>query len=157
MEWTGTYQEYMSSTLTRTPPSLGSHCWESSLEESLLILGQFEEAHDELWAWLVDSLQQLMEPISGDPDAVKAQLSNPMVKIVEMFLRTIIKIFVATYSLNPFLLPMLNDSDHDIDATNNLELPCLKTEEENDFGNLVTFAIQLCATRSLVGHETTQR
>jgi len=55
------------------------------------------------------------------------------------------------------LLPMLNDSDHDIDATNNLELPCLKTEEENDFGHLVTFAIQLCATRSLVGHETTQR
>lgn len=121
MEWTGTYQEYMSSTLTRTPPSLGSHCWESSLEESLLILGQFEEAHDELWAWLVDSLQQLMEPISGDPDAVTAQLSNPKVKIVEMsvlcfFTRSLTYLW-QPISLNPFLLPMLNDSDHDIDAT----------------------------------------
>ena len=84
MECTGTYQEYMSSTLTSTPPSLGNHCWQSSLEEPLLSLGQFEEAHDELWAWLVDSLQQLMEPISGDPVAVTAQLSNPKVKIVEM-------------------------------------------------------------------------
>ena len=51
---------------------------QSSLEESLLSLGQFEEAYDELWAWLTDALKQLaeMEPITGDPDAVAAQLSK---------------------------------------------------------------------------------
>lgn len=50
----------------------------SSLEESLLSLGQFEEAYDELWAWLTDALQQLenTEPITGDPDAVATQLSK---------------------------------------------------------------------------------
>ena len=50
----------------------------SSLEESLLSLGQFEEAYAELWAWLTDALQQLenTEPITGDPDAVAAQLSK---------------------------------------------------------------------------------
>jgi hypothetical protein len=50
----------------------------SSLEESLLSLGQFEEAYDELWAWLTDALQQLenTEPITGDPDAVATQLAK---------------------------------------------------------------------------------
>ena len=50
----------------------------SSLEESLLSLGQFEEAYAELWAWLMDALQQLenTEPITGDPDAVGTQLSK---------------------------------------------------------------------------------
>ena len=50
----------------------------SSLEESLLSLGQFEEAYDELWAWLTDALQQLEknDPITGDPDAVATQLAK---------------------------------------------------------------------------------
>ena len=50
----------------------------SSLEESLLSLGQFEEAYAELWAWLTDALQQLenTEPITGDPDIVATQLSK---------------------------------------------------------------------------------
>ena len=50
----------------------------SSLEESLLSLGQFEEAYDELWAWLTDALQQLenTEPITGDPDTVATQLAK---------------------------------------------------------------------------------
>lgn len=54
----------------------------SSLEESLLSLGQFEEAYDELWAWLTDALQQLenTEPITGDPDAVATQLAKHKVR-----------------------------------------------------------------------------
>jgi len=57
---------------------------QSSLEESLLSLGQFEEAYDELWAWLTDALRQLgdMEPITGDPDAVAAQLSKHKVTVM---------------------------------------------------------------------------
>ena len=42
------------------------------------------------------------------------------------------------------MLPMLDDSEpvhSDIDTTDDLELPCLKTKEENDFGHLVTIAI----------------
>ena len=52
--------------------------WQSSLEESLLSLGQFQEAYDELWAWLTDALWQLgdMEPITGDPYAVAAQTQD---------------------------------------------------------------------------------
>ena len=51
---------------------------QSDLEESLLSLGQFEEAYGELWAWLQDALRQLEvgEPITGDPDAVAAQLAK---------------------------------------------------------------------------------
>ena len=51
---------------------------QSSLEESLLSLGEFEEAYEELWAWLNDALRQLEEeePITGDPDAVATQLAK---------------------------------------------------------------------------------
>ena len=51
---------------------------QSSLEESLLSLGEFEEAYSELWAWLTDALRQLgeAEPITGDPDLVAAQLAR---------------------------------------------------------------------------------
>ena len=51
------------------------------------------------------------------------------------------------------VLPMLDDSEpvhSDIDATDDLELPCLKTKEENDFCHLVTIAIHRGATRNLV-------
>lgn len=55
---------------------------QASLEESLLSLGEFEEAYDELWTWLADAIQQLeeAEPITGDPDAVAAQLSRHKVR-----------------------------------------------------------------------------
>ncbi len=55
---------------------------QTSLEESLLSLGEFEEAYDELWTWLSDALRQLedAEPITGDPDAVYTQLSRHKVK-----------------------------------------------------------------------------
>ena len=51
---------------------------QSSLEESLLSLGEFEDAYSELWAWLTDALRQLgeAEPITGDPDMVAAQLAR---------------------------------------------------------------------------------
>ncbi|CAI8055159.1 Dystonin, partial [Geodia barretti] len=51
---------------------------QSSLEESLLSLGEFEDAYSELWAWLTDALRQLgeTEPITGDPDMVAAQLAR---------------------------------------------------------------------------------
>ena len=51
---------------------------QSSLEESLLSLGEFEEAYEELWAWLNDALRQLeeAEPITGDPDVVGTQLAK---------------------------------------------------------------------------------
>ena len=51
---------------------------QSSLEESLLSLGQFEEAYEELWAWLTDAVRQLedADPITGDPDTVAAQLAR---------------------------------------------------------------------------------
>ena len=51
---------------------------QSALEESLLSLGEFEEAYSELWAWLTDALRQLgeAEPITGDPDLVAAQLAR---------------------------------------------------------------------------------
>ena len=50
----------------------------TALEESLLSLGEFEEAYDELWAWLGEALKQLeeAEPITGDPDSVAAQLTR---------------------------------------------------------------------------------
>ena len=62
---------------------------QSSLEESLLSLGQFEEAYDELWAWLTDALRQLgdMEPITGDPAAVAAQLAKHQVQSCLLVLR----------------------------------------------------------------------
>ena len=50
---------------------------QSLLEESLLSLGEFEDAYSELWAWLTDAaLRQLgeAEPITGDPDMVAAEL-----------------------------------------------------------------------------------
>lgn len=49
---------------------------QSLLEESLLSLGEFEEAYEELWAWLQDTLHQMSEtePITGDPNMVAAQL-----------------------------------------------------------------------------------
>ena len=51
---------------------------QSLLEESLLSLGEFEDAYSELWAWLTDALRQLgeAEPITGDPDMVAAQLAR---------------------------------------------------------------------------------
>ena len=51
---------------------------QATLEESLLSLGEFEEAYSELWAWLTDALRQLGEadPITGDPDVVSAQLAK---------------------------------------------------------------------------------
>ena len=51
---------------------------QATLEESLLSLGEFEEAYSELWAWLTDALRQLgeAEPITGDPDLVAAQLAK---------------------------------------------------------------------------------
>ncbi len=56
----------------------GGNDRQASLEESLLSLGEFEEAYDELWAWLAEVLRQLeeAEPITGDPDAVSALLSR---------------------------------------------------------------------------------
>ncbi len=60
----------------------GANDRQTSLEESLLSLGEFEEAYDELWAWLSDALRQLeeAEPITGDTDAVSAQLSRHKVR-----------------------------------------------------------------------------
>ncbi len=54
-----------------------------SLEESLLSLGQFEGAYDDLWAWLTGAVKQLeeFEPITGDPDAVAAQLAKHKVRL----------------------------------------------------------------------------
>ena len=49
------------------------------MEESLLSLWQFEEAYDELWAWLTDALWQLDDM---DPDAVAAQLSKHKVTVM---------------------------------------------------------------------------
>jgi len=65
-------------------PSLNGHRLQSSMEKSLLSLWQFEEACDELWAWLTDSIWQLgyMEPIAGGPDAVAAQLSKHKVTVM---------------------------------------------------------------------------
>ena len=53
-----------------------------ALEESLLSLGQFEGAYDDLWAWLSGAVKQLeeFEPITGDPDAVAAQLAKHKVE-----------------------------------------------------------------------------
>lgn len=65
---------------------------QTSLEESLLSLGEFEEAYDELWVWLSDTLKQLeeAEPITGDPDAVSGQLSRhkvgPIYRALQFFL-----------------------------------------------------------------------
>lgn len=44
----------------------------------MLSLGQFEGAYDDLWAWLTGAVKQLeeFEPITGDPDAVAAQLAK---------------------------------------------------------------------------------
>ena len=55
---------------------------QSLLEESLLSLGEFEDAYSELWAWLTDALRQLgeAEPITGDPDMVAAQLARHKVE-----------------------------------------------------------------------------
>ena len=55
---------------------------QSLLEESLLSLGEFEDAYNELWAWLTDALRQLgeAEPITGDPDMVAAQLARHKVE-----------------------------------------------------------------------------
>lgn len=61
---------------------------QSTLEESLLSLGEFEDAYSELWAWLTDALRQLgeAEPITGDPDMVAAQLAKHKVrKYLESF------------------------------------------------------------------------
>lgn len=54
----------------------------AALEESLLSLGQFEGAYDDLWVWLVGATVQLeeFEPITGDPDAVHAQLAKHKVR-----------------------------------------------------------------------------
>ena len=60
-------------------PSLSSHCLQFSVEESLLSLWQFEEACDELWAWLTNALWQLGDM---DPDAVAAQLSKHKVTVM---------------------------------------------------------------------------
>ena len=60
-------------------PSLSGHCLQFSVEESLLSLWQFEEACDELWAWLTDAVWQLGDM---DPDAVAAQLSKHKVTVM---------------------------------------------------------------------------
>jgi len=49
------------------------------MEELLLSPWQFEEAYDELWAWLNDALWQLR---NMDPDAVAAQLSKHKVTVM---------------------------------------------------------------------------
>ena len=51
---------------------------QAALEESLLSLGQFESAYEDLWAWLNKANGHLedFEPITGDPDAVFAQLAK---------------------------------------------------------------------------------
>jgi len=51
---------------------------QAALEESLLSLGQFESAYEDLWAWLNKANGHLedFEPITGDPDAVSAQLAK---------------------------------------------------------------------------------
>ena len=55
---------------------------QSLLEESLLSVGEFEDAYSELLAWLTDALRQLgeAEPITGDPDMVAAQLARHKVE-----------------------------------------------------------------------------
>lgn len=55
----------------------------TALEESLLSLGQFEGAYDDLWAWLMGAVKQLeeFEPITGDPDAVATLLAKHKVRI----------------------------------------------------------------------------
>ena len=60
---------------------------QSSLEESLLSLGEFEGAYKELWTWIQDALRQLeeAEPITGDPDAVAAQLAKHKVSNGHLF------------------------------------------------------------------------
>ena len=57
-------------------PSLDGHC------PAVLpgrVATQFQETYDELRAWFTNALRQLedMKPITGDPDAVAAQLSKP--------------------------------------------------------------------------------
>jgi len=62
---------------------------QTSLEESLLSLGEFEEAYDELWDWLSEALKTLenTEPITGDPDAVATQLSKHKVRTVFSYIQ----------------------------------------------------------------------
>ena len=57
---------------------------QAALEESLLSLGQFEGAYDDLWSWLTGAMKQLeeFEPITGDPDSVATQLSKHKVGLV---------------------------------------------------------------------------
>ena len=59
---------------------------QAALEESLLSLGQFEGAYDDLWAWLLKANKQLenFEPITGDPDAVSAQLAKHKVSYLKL-------------------------------------------------------------------------
>lgn len=56
---------------------------QAALEESLLSLGQFEGAYDDLWAWLMGAVKQLeeFEPITGDPDAVAVLLAKHKVSL----------------------------------------------------------------------------
>ena len=51
---------------------------QAALEESLLSLGQFEGAYDDLWSWLGGTIKRLeeFEPITGNTDAVSAQLAK---------------------------------------------------------------------------------
>ena len=82
---------------------------QAALEESLLSLGQFEGAYDDLWAWLLKANKQLenFEPITGDPDAVAAQLAKHKVsylKLTQASEGNLVKISYSVPCLNKFLL-----------------------------------------------------
>ena len=51
---------------------------QSLLDDSFASLGKFEEAYDDLWAWLQDCLRQLRNPddITGDPAHVNSLLAK---------------------------------------------------------------------------------
>ena len=55
---------------------------ETALEESMLSLGQFEGAYDDMWEWLAGTVRKLeeFEPIAGDPDAVAVLLAKHKVR-----------------------------------------------------------------------------
>ena len=55
---------------------------QTQLEEALLTLGQFQQAFDELWAWLTALHEQLSdpEPISGKIDTVNTLITKHTVR-----------------------------------------------------------------------------
>ena len=58
------------------------HHVQTQLEEALLTLGQFQQAFDELWAWLTSIHEQLSEPspISGKIDTVNTLITKHSVR-----------------------------------------------------------------------------